>query len=117
MLRIFGKVIVVTRELRKVVTPGRLKITTALLKFCRDHDSSPFVIERLAECLAALHERRYDRVEELVNVLGHAGMGSFLDWVPPVTFAHENPDYVGAVWNALVGQWLEQLRPFRKHDT
>jgi hypothetical protein len=39
-------------------------------------------------------------------------MRSFLDWVPSAKFENEDPAYVEAIWNALVGHWLEQTRPF-----
>jgi len=106
----------VTRALRTTVGPGHIKVTTALLKFCREHEHSPLWIERLSECLAALHEKNIGRVEESARVLGRAGMGSFLDWSPSAKFENEDPAYVEAIWNALVGHWLEQMRPFVNHD-
>jgi hypothetical protein len=33
------------------------------------------------------------------------GMGCFNDWLPPVAFKHETPEYVQAVFEALVTQW------------
>jgi hypothetical protein len=103
----------VAREDRKVVTPGRVKVTRALLKFCRDHDlPSPFLSE-LEACLHALEEKDIEVVTRQAKILGHAGMGSFLDWVPQVRFEHENQEYVDAVWNALLGHWLSSMRVFR----
>jgi hypothetical protein len=32
-------------------------------------------------------------------------MGYFDEWVPPVTFRHETPEYVYFVFSALVAQW------------
>jgi hypothetical protein len=106
----------VARALRKTVGPGNIKVTTALLKFCREHDCPPFYVERLSECLVAMNEKNISRIEELARVLGHAGMGSFLDWVPTAKFENEDPEYVDAIWNALVGHWLETMRPFRNQD-
>lgn len=106
----------VERSLRKQVTPGNIKVTTALLKFCREHDCPPFFVERLSECLTAMNKKNIERIEELARVLGLAGMGSFLDWVPSAKFENEDPEYVDAIWNALVGHWLETMRPFRNQN-
>ena len=103
----------VARELRKIVTPGRVKVTRALLKFCHDHALPHPYLQELEECLSALEDKDIERVSKQTRLLSHAGMGSFLDWVPPVAFEHEDPDYVDAVWNALLGHWLEAMRVFR----
>lgn len=106
----------VARALRKQAGPGNIKATAALLKFCREHDCPPFFVGQLSECLDALHKKDIKRVEELVKMLGHAGMGSFLDWGPSVKFENEDPDYVDQIWNALVGHWLQIMRPFLNRD-
>lgn len=103
----------VAREDRKVVTPGQLQFTSALLKFCRDHDLPPVYLKELELCLTALQAKDIDRVSMQVRLLSHAGMGSFLDWVPPVKYEHEDAEYVDAVWNALLGRWLQSVRAFR----
>lgn len=107
----------VARENRRVVTPVRIKVTTALLKFCRDHDLPSDYLRDLELCLAALQENDVDRVSVQARLLGHAGMGSFLDWTPPVKYEHENAEYVDAVWNALLGHWLECMREFRAAES
>jgi hypothetical protein len=104
--------VAIPREQRKVVTPGRIKVTRALLTFCRHHHHSQTYVARLEACLDALEKRDLARVSEHVRSLSHAGMGSFMDWVPPVAFEHEDQDYVESVWNALLGHWLESMRVF-----
>lgn len=106
----------VAREDRKVVTPGRLKVTRALLKFCRDHAMPNPYLAELATCLAALEQKDVERVSKQMEFLGHAGMGSFLDWVPSVKFEHEDSEYVDAVWHALLGHWLAIMRVFRANE-
>ncbi len=105
--------VAIPREQRKVVTPGRIKVTRALLTFCRHHYLPQTYLAQLEACLDALEKGDVARVSEHVRLLGHAGMGSFMDWVPPVAFEHEYPDYVDSVWNALLGHWLESMRVFR----
>ena len=106
----------VAREHRKVVTPGRIKVTKALLTFCRTHDLPPAYVKELELCLVALQEKDIERITKQTNLLSHAGMGSFLDWAPPVKYEHEDAEYVDAVWNALVGHWLEIMRVFRTNE-
>lgn len=103
----------VARALRKF-QPGEIKVTSALLKFCRQHGHSPFWIEQLELCLTALKQRDLERTTELVTMLSTAGMCSFLDWFPRVSFEHEDDEYVDAIWNALLGQWLETMSKYRK---
>lgn len=105
----------IARALRKNASPGRIKTTKALLRFCREHGHSPFWTERVAECLAALNEKDIPRVEELMRVLAQARMGSFLDWGPAHTDGEE-AEYLDTMWNALLGLWLEQMNVFRDQD-
>ena len=103
----------IARENRKIVTPGRVKVTSALLKFCRDHSLPNVYLKELETCLVALEEGSIEHVSRQTVLLSHAGMGSFVDWVPSVAFEHEDAEYVDAVWNALLGHWLESMRVFR----
>jgi hypothetical protein len=101
------------REDRKIVTSGRVKVTRALFKFCQDHALPNPYLQELESCLIALEKKDIDLVSRQAKLLGHAGMGSLLDWVPPVKFEHEDSEYVDVVWNALLGHWLESMRVFR----
>ena len=103
----------VAREERKVVTPGRLKVTRELLKFCSDHAMPDPYLSELKACLSALEQKDMGRVSQQVQFLSHAGMGSFLDWVPTATFEHEDAEYVDTIWQALLGHWLAIMRVFR----
>ena len=102
----------IERALRKQATPGRLKTTAALLRFCRENGHSPFWVQQLGECMAALEANDMPRVEELVGVLAQARMGSFPDWGPTHPDKAES-EYLDTLWNALLGYWLEQMSVFR----
>jgi hypothetical protein len=100
----------------KVGTPGQIKATRALLKFCREHHHAPYWIKSLEECLAALEEKKGEEARNIRERFARAGMGSYLDWYPDVVFPHEDYDYVEAVWHGLDGYWREMMRPFEsKH--
>lgn len=70
-------------------------------------------LQELEACLIALEDKDIEHVSKQVRLLSHAGMGSFVDWIPPVAFEHEDPEYVDAIWNALLGHWLESMHVFR----
>lgn len=89
--------------------------TKALLRFCREHGHSPYWTERVADCLTALNEKNMPRVEDLVRALAQARSGSFMDWDPSHPDKVE-AEYLGTLWNALLGLWLEQMKVFRDQD-
>jgi hypothetical protein len=67
----------------------------------------------LEECLAALKDKDAERAYELCTSLRRAGMGSFLDWFPPVMFEYEDADYVEEVWDALYGKWAGAMEKIK----
>lgn len=98
------------REL--VGTPGQIKATSALLKFCQEHRHTPFWVQTLGECLDALKRKDRAAVEKACHLLTHGGMGSFLDWFPDVVFPNEDEHYVQAVWEGLNCYWYQMMRKF-----
>jgi len=81
------------------------RATRALIKFCEDRgDHYPSVAE-LHECLKALERRDIKTAVESYQKVPLGGMGCFNDWLPPVVFSHETPEYVQAVFEALTTQW------------
>jgi len=98
-------------KLRHVGTPGQKKVTRALLKFCREHNHTPFWISKLEEFLGELDARDVSTLQELIILLRQARMGSFHDWFPALVYSHENEEYVDCLWNALYGHWLTQVEP------
>lgn len=95
-------------------TPGQIKTTKALLMFCKLHGHSQFWVEQLSECLTALEEKDTVRVTETHHMLRRAGMGSFMDWCPRAVSNDENDEYTETIWQALLGLWLEMMRPFKQ---
>lgn len=90
-------------------TPGQLRATRALVKFCLDHRHTAFFVERLQTCLVALQNKDKEAVLDVLNLLSRAGMGSFMDWYPDVICEHEDAEYVETVWWALVSNWRQAL--------
>lgn len=90
-------------------TLGQLRATSALLKFCRDHNHTSFYVTKLECCLVALRENDRNSVLEVLNLFKQGGMGSYLDWYPQVISEHEDEEYVETVWWALNANWREAL--------
>ncbi|EON11552.1 hypothetical protein C266_21964 [Pandoraea sp. SD6-2] len=93
----------------KMGTPGQLRATTALLKFCRDHGHTAHFVGKLQDCLVALEEQDSNTVLEILNLFKMAGMGSYLDWYPKVICEHEDEEYVETVWWSLDANWKQSL--------
>jgi len=89
---------------------SQIRATKALLKFCRDHNHTPFFIAKLEECVCALENKDKDSVFAIVDLLSRAGMGSYLDWYPDVINANEDPEYVESVWWSLDASWKKAIR-------
>lgn len=81
------------------------RATKALLKFCEDHGYDVQGVDILKTCLRALERKdMLSAIEAYLRVpLGR--MGCFDDWLPPIVFGHETPEYVRAVFEALITQW------------
>ncbi len=90
-------------------TPGQLRATRALLKFCRDHKHTPFFVAKLEECLAALEKKDKATVLNIVALFSRAGMGSYMDWYPEVINESEDDEYVETVWWSLTSNWKAAL--------
>lgn len=86
------------------------RATRALIKFCEDHgDEYPAVVE-LRSCLKALERGNVKAAVESYKKVPLGGMGCFNDWLPPVKFSNETPEYVQAVFEALTSQWSLLMR-------
>lgn len=81
------------------------RATRALIKFCEDRGDEYPAVEELRNCLTALERRNIKAAVEAYERVPLGGMGCFNDWLPPVVFSHENPEYVQAVFEALTTQW------------
>lgn len=91
-------------------TPGQIKATSALLKFCREHNHTPFWIAQLEKCLAYLEKNEEQNFFQVYQSFKHAGMGCFTDWYPPVLFEHENDDYLETLFWALTAHWRANVQ-------
>lgn len=81
-------------------------LTRTLLKFCQDHNYPDIGLTEVRECLEFLELgdlRAAVRAYQTVPLGGR--MGYFDEWVPPVVFGHETPEYTHFVFAALVAQW------------
>jgi hypothetical protein len=86
------------------------RATRALIKFCEDHgDEYPSVAE-LRTCLKELQRGNIKAAVECYQKVPLGGMGCFNDWLPPVVFSNETPEYVQAVFEALTSQWSLLMR-------
>jgi hypothetical protein len=82
----------------------------ALIKFCKDHDYDYPAISDLHRCLKALEFGNIKAAVEAYQKVPLGGMGCFNDWLPPVVFSNETPEYVQAVFEALTSQWSLLMR-------
>lgn len=81
------------------------RATNALIKFCEDHEYGVDGVKELRSCLKALDRKDMLVAYEIYLGIPLGGMGCFDDWLPPVVFKHETPEYNRAVFEALVTQW------------
>ena len=81
------------------------RATRALIKFCEDHGGDANSVADLRACLRALEWEDMDAALSHYRRVPLGGMGCFNDWFPPAVFSHETPEYVEAVFEALVTQW------------
>jgi hypothetical protein len=81
------------------------RATNALIKFCDDHEHGVDGVEELRACLKALNRKDMRVAFEIYLGIPLGRMGCFDDWLPPVVFKHETPEYNRAVFEALVTQW------------
>lgn len=79
--------------------------TRALIKFCEDHGNNVDGLRELRACLRALDRKDMKSAVAAYEGIPLGGMGGFDDWLPPVVFAHETPEYTRAVFEALITQW------------
>jgi hypothetical protein len=81
-------------------------LTRTLLKFCQDHKYPDLGLLQVRECLRALEQGDVKAAVQAYQKVPLGGrMGYFDEWVPPVAFRHETPEYVHFVFSALVAQW------------
>lgn len=81
------------------------RATRALIKFCGDYGNEVQSTADLRACLEALEREDVETAIEYYRRVPLGGMGCFNDWLPPAVFSHETPEYVQAVFEALVTQW------------
>lgn len=81
------------------------RATQALIKFCDDHDYDVDGVEELRTCVKALKRKDMKKAYDIYQTIPLGGMGCFDDWLPPVVFKHETPEYVRGVFEALITQW------------
>jgi hypothetical protein len=86
------------------------RATRALIKFCSDHGDEYPAVSELRNCLKALERGNIKAAVEAYQRVPLGGMGCFNDWLPPVVFPHENPEYVQAVFEALTSHWSLLMR-------
>ena len=82
------------------------KVTKALLKFCEDHEYPALGLTEIRDCLKALERRDIKTALEAFRKVPLGGrMGYFDDWLPPVVFEHETPEYIQIVFQVLINEW------------
>lgn len=81
------------------------RATQAVVKFCQDHGYDVQGVDELKACLKALEKKDVRSAVEAYLRVPLGRMGCFDDWLPPVVFNHETPEYARAVFEALITQW------------
>jgi hypothetical protein len=95
---------------RDTSTQMKKGLTRALLKFCQDHKYPDNGLSEVRECLVALEQGDINAAVQAYQKVPLGGrMGYFDEWVPPVVFSHETPEYVHFVFAALVAQWRSTM--------
>ena len=85
-------------------------LTRTLVKFCEDHKYPDAGLSEVRQCLAALERADVTAAVQAYEKVPLGGrMGYFDEWVPPVVFSHETPEYVHFVFAALVAQWRSTM--------
>lgn len=85
------------------------RATKALIKFCEDHDNDVGSVRELRSCLKALERGDVKAAIDAYHRIPIGGMGCFNDWLVPAVFAHETPEYVQSVFNALLNEWTRLM--------
>lgn len=81
------------------------RATETLIKFCDDHNYDVNGVERLRSCVKALKRKDMKSAYETYLTIPLGGMGCFDDWLPPVVFNYETPEFVLGVFEALITRW------------
>lgn len=89
---------------------GLLRVTRALLKFCRDHRYPESGLSAIQACEAALSADDFSTAVKHFETVRLGGMGCFNDWFPPIVFEHEDIDYVWVLFDALLERWVRLMR-------
>ena len=87
----------------------QLQASSALLKFCVEHNYSSSWLENIRRCIESLEEGDIPIAVGNYTAVPLGGNGCFNDWWPPVVYEHETPEYVGSVFEALVSHWAFQM--------
>jgi|HubBroStandDraft_6_1064221.scaffolds.fasta_scaffold112521_2 hypothetical protein len=85
-----------------------IETTRALLIFCRSHDRSTG-LGPIEDCLMGLDKNNFPGAFKCFKRVPFGGMGTFPDWIPPVKFPNENPEYVSVVFTALYREWARLM--------
>lgn len=86
-------------------------VTKALLKFCEDHRYPSLGLTEIRDCLKSLERGDVKAAIESYQQVPLGGrMGYFDDWCPQVVFNHETPEYVQAIFNALLNEWDRSMK-------
>ena len=89
----------------------QLRITNALLKFCRDHGrSTGKYITSIESCAEALKIKDIKSAVKYYLEVPLGGNGCFNDWFPPVVFDNETGDYAWAVFESLTSEWSRLMQ-------
>jgi len=83
-----------------------IRSTKALVKCCEDHDGADRA-RPLRDVLSALEADDRLAATQAFKRIPFGGMGTFNDWIPPVKYENETPEYVDEVFVALTVQWYE----------
>lgn len=86
------------------------RATKALIKFCEDHDNDVGSVAELRSCLKALERGDAKAAIDAYHRIPIGGMGCFNDWLVPVAFPHETPEYAQSVFDALLNEWIRLMR-------
>ena len=92
----------------------QIRATSALLKFCREHQRSGEWIQLIENCLHSLERGNNKEAVSYFDKVPFGGMGCFNDWFPSKVFPNETDEYAWTVFEALAAYWYSRMKLLSK---
>ncbi|MEM6560224.1 MAG: hypothetical protein AAF656_01380 [Planctomycetota bacterium] len=85
------------------------RATRALAKFMREHEAHPLSVQKVEAVLGLLEQGDLKMARKAFDQIPIGGNGCINDWWPSVVYPHEDQEYVDAVFQALINEWVRLM--------